>query len=52
MREFHICLPDPVARKIEAIALAEDRTLVSVFRRLVHKGLASEKRDSPGTEQK
>ena len=52
MREFHIRLPDTVAEKIEAIAVAEDRTLISVFRRLVHKGLASEKSDSPSTEQK
>ena len=52
MREFHIRLSDTVAEKIEAIAVAEDRTLISVFRRLVHKGLANEKSDSPGTEQK
>ncbi len=50
MREFHIRLPDAVAEQIEAIAVAEDRTLISVFRRLVHKGLASES-DSPSTEK-
>ena len=51
MREFHIRLPDTVAEQIETIAVAEDRTLISVFRRLVHKGLANEKSDSPRTEK-
>ena len=51
MREFHIRLPDSVAEQIEAIAVTEDRTLISVFRRLVHKGLANDKSDSLSTEK-
>ena len=51
MREFHIRLPDSVAEQIEAIAVTEDRTLISVFRRLGHKGLANEKSDSLSTEK-
>ena len=51
MREFHIRLPDSVAEQIEAISVAEDRTLISVFRRLVYKGLSSENINSPSTEK-
>jgi len=51
MREFHIRLPDTVAEQIEAIAVAEDRTLISVFRRLVYKGLSSENIDDPNIEK-
>ena len=51
MREFHIRLPDAVAEQIEAIAVAEDRTLISVFRRLVYKGLSSENNDNHNTEK-